>query len=121
MRWTFTALACASLVTFAGCGGLQPNGIGSPTSLPDVSRAASSTIVKTVSSTGHPISGLEVELRRGTTRGPLIAKGKTNRVGRVQLSGNFGTGDVCADAIWQGQSAQTCQKPFPHDVVLKFQ
>ncbi len=122
-----SALAVAAFsLMLAACGTGSGSALGSPGVFnPNVSPLRATTITAWNKATGKPISGLLITLSRNSKDGPVIAKGKTAKNGKVGLSGNFTNKDVvCAWGDYHFSSGSSfrnhCQTDFPPAWTLEF-
>lgn len=122
-----TALGSAALaLLLSACGAGAGTMIGSPGALsPSKVALRTTTILAWNRATGKPIPGLLITLSRNKDGGPVIAKGKTAKNGKVALSGSFTNKDVvCAWGVYQFPSGYSrrsrCQTDFPPAFTLEF-
>jgi hypothetical protein len=121
------ALGTAALaLLLAACGARAGTMIGSPGPLsPSVMALRTTTILAWNRATGKPIPGLLITISRNKDDGPVIAKGKTAKNGKVSLSGSFTNKDVvCAWGVYHFPSGYSrrsrCQTDFPLAWTLEF-
>jgi hypothetical protein len=97
-RYGAALYTVALSLMLAACGTGSGSVVGSPGVLnPNVSPLRATTITAWDKASGKPISDLLITLSRNSKNGPVIAKGKTGKNGKVSLSGNFTSKDVvCA-------------------------
>jgi hypothetical protein len=122
------ALCTAALLLLTACNGGA--GAGSTTALPaalhpTVVPMRTTTILAWNRATGKVIPGLLITLSRNKDSGPVIAKGKTAKNGKVALSGSFTNKDaVCAWGVYHFPSGYSrrskCQTDFPPSLTLEF-
>jgi hypothetical protein len=133
---TIRVLSLCVASALAACSGapntpqaLPLGGANAPTSAkaPAVSAAAtrSTTVLAWDRASNRVIEGLSITLSRNSVGGPVIAKGKTGKNGKVTLSGNFTSNDVVCVAgdytFGSGFSRRShCQNDFPPATTLEF-
>jgi hypothetical protein len=122
MSLTSMVLGLASVaLVLAGCASNQtPSMLSHRGVAAGAPNATTRAVIKAVTATGFPIAHLLVKLTRKSDTGALIAKGLTNAKGKVTLSGDFGSGYVCASAIHKRQTSEFCSYPFPSRATIKF-
>lgn len=116
------AFAAFSSMLLSACGGANPTTVPSGVSAVNAIIPHTSTVEVIARSGGRAISGLDVVLRRNNyLTGPLIAKGKTGKAGRVRLSGNWTSGEkMCVEAQYGYHLKAVCKQPFPSSITLDF-
>lgn len=127
MKFLTYGIVALSVLTLSACGSGTTTGALPGASALNASVPLTSKVVVTARKVGGgAIANLEITLRKNSwPGGPLITKGKTGKLGKVTLTGNWSPNEtICVGGRYtfgSGYSeSRVCQQPFPPAVTLEF-